>query len=47
MYIYMLKKQRTTTADGVRRAVDRSAHRELNFVIEHVLILGLIILLRR
>ena len=35
MYMHLLKKQ-CTTADGVRRAVDCSAHRELNFVIEHV-----------
>ena len=35
MYMHLLKKQRTT-ADGVRRAVDCSAHRELNIVIEHV-----------
>ena len=35
--MHLLKKQRTT-ADGARRGVDRdcSAHRELNFVIEHV-----------
>ena len=31
MYMYILKNQRTT-ADGAHRAVDCSAHRELNFV---------------